>query len=356
MFFFVFTSLTVSFSQCTNGIICTYTEQDLINRTGTLTINSGEILCIENSICVGSTSRWPVTCPNTNSISTINNLGEIRICESVTFEFSGSLQNSGEINQLGGNSLIVLNGTMDCVGGGVINCVTPGLSTCIDISGAKLSGTDICFNNDSNCPENQLTSYCPWKAGPAAGINVGSSCFLTGSPSTLVLLDINDLIVFDVDLWGTEQVKLSWEFNEASFSSIELLSSVDGIYYEKIKELQNLTNIKSGTYIHDTPHIGHNYYKMKMIENDGTYYYSNIRNISIPKDSKNTKFFPNPVKTKMSFSESIERLVIKNIVGETFFIQTDVRASVDLSHLPNGVYIVIMENDGNNSVDNFIKI
>jgi hypothetical protein len=75
----------------------------------------------------------------------------------------------------------------------------------------------------------------------------------------------------------------------------------------------------------------------------------------------NSLVFPNPVKSTLYFEnlQHVDRIVLSNMVGQQMIMTRNIageRASMDVSSLTNGVYIVtIYDKDGNRSIKKIVK-
>ena len=98
----------------------------------------------------------------------------------------------------------------------------------------------------------------------------------------------------------------------------------------------------------EKPLVGINYYRLKMVDNDGTFAYSKTIAVEWDKAHKKTwALFPNPVKDKiyLSGNEEIAGNAIAQIVDITgkIVLQTTVqnlRNGLTINNLANGAYFI----------------
>lgn len=94
-------------------------------------------------------------------------------------------------------------------------------------------------------------------------------------------------------------VDLSWQTeSEIDFSHFILERSADGSNFERLTSIMGSGNINTpSNYLYNdpSPFTGWNYYRLKMIDLDGTYEFSNIEVVSID-DEATLEIYPNPVK------------------------------------------------------------
>ena len=123
----------------------------------------------------------------------------------------------------------------------------------------------------------------------------------------------------------------------------------------------NATNVAG---IHDyfaydnIPANGLNYYRLKMINVDGKFKYSDIARIDL-RERSSISVFPNPAKKIISLQgvAGYKRLRITDIYGKTVLQQTiknDIEP-VDIGILPAGVYQVQLSNDKETRLVKVIK-
>ncbi len=109
---------------------------------------------------------------------------------------------------------------------------------------------------------------------------------------------------------------------------------------------------------------GVNYYRLKISDQDGTYFYSEVKFIDNKlSKTQTTSVFPNPVFAELFINHEVLNansfVNIKNSLGktvQTFKLQTgNIQSSIDASKLVAGVYLLELNNGGVVSVSKFIK-
>ena len=157
-------------------------------------------------------------------------------------------------------------------------------------------------------------------------------------------------------------VKLAWTTeSESNFSHYILESSIDGINYEFVEQVEALQSIETEKHYNyeDVDITNTMFYRLKMVDLDGAHSYSNV--VSADPDCveiSGLDLFPNPVgldlaNLNVNFNSKKEietRIVITNTIGS---IQLDIpmvatkgmnNVNVDVSNLPEGIYIVTVRN------------
>lgn len=150
----------------------------------------------------------------------------------------------------------------------------------------------------------------------------------------------------------SKEVQLAWKTtNEVNTKEFELQKCYDGNSFEKIGVVTstNLSVENNYQFIDKKPALGNNFYRLKMIDKDGKFTYSPIRNI-ILKESKNLfTIFPNPandiinIDFKSVFSNA--EIMIFDAQGKSVF-QKKIsnlginQYSINSSGFSNGVYLI----------------
>lgn len=103
--------------------------------------------------------------------------------------------------------------------------------------------------------------------------------------------------------------------------------------------------------IDNQPHSGINYYRLRQVDNDGTYTYSYIIAVQTPNDGKPYTFFPNPTATELTYQfisarpEAV-KIEIINALGQVLFVQSytvgagQQQILLDMSAYPDAAYII----------------
>lgn len=158
-----------------------------------------------------------------------------------------------------------------------------------------------------------------------------------------------------------EATVLNWETqSEENNDYFEVEHSSNGRDFytlDKVEGYGNSTIVRNYEYIHNTPESGDNYYRLKQVDFDGRFEYSNI--IFIQNEMNNTPvtIYPNPAQDVL-FIEGASKMTFYDIHGRPVLQQTteEAKASIDISNLEVGVYIIEISNDVNEKViKRFIK-
>jgi hypothetical protein len=147
-------------------------------------------------------------------------------------------------------------------------------------------------------------------------------------------------------------VELKWSTaTEVNNDRFIIERSVSGAQYEAIGSVSAKGEGASYTFIDGTPKEGANYYRLKQVDKDGGYTYSNIRTV-LQNGNQTLTLSPNPstgiVEIKRNGAVASKALVRVMSQTGTLVYQgqhTGNRFKVDLSHLPAGAYIVKVDEE-----------
>lgn len=202
----------------------------------------------------------------------------------------------------------------------------------------------------------------------SATINTGFSGFAIGNlaaaPLPLELANFNARA-------ANNTVILDWEtLSEKAFSHFLVQHSSNAQYFRTLQNIQakgsaNLTT--SYRTVDSKPREGTNYYRLKMVDGDGTFTFSEIKSIEFIR-SGITNIIPNPVNTneftvtyQSAKSNNDISLRVIDLFGRVVYHSTHTVQKgqndilVPASDLPQGMYSLLLENGADSSVHRFWK-
>lgn len=167
-----------------------------------------------------------------------------------------------------------------------------------------------------------------------------------------------ELLNFTATLTSNNSVRLDWlttSENNNDFFTIE--RSRNGLDWEELSMIEGAGNSSSPisySIIDDKPFLGISYYRLKQTDYNGDFEYFDIVSVQLDKESKNkVDVYPNPTKKHVIIegdSEELELISVTNALGQKVdrsVIISKIDESkivIDLSQLPDGVYIVSTRN------------
>ncbi len=174
------------------------------------------------------------------------------------------------------------------------------------------------------------------------------------------------LVNFKAEASGATVI-LDWETaNEVDLEYFEVQRSVEGKDFTKVgtalaKGAGNYT-LKDQEAPFNTPV----FYRLKMVDADGQYDYSNIETVTLVSEVMDVQIVPNPVRNicYLQFTTSEEHEVnvyLTNVLGEVVQVrelntQKGINnLDMDVAHLPKGIYMLTIEAGGQRWVERMVK-
>lgn len=165
----------------------------------------------------------------------------------------------------------------------------------------------------------------------------------------------------------TDNVQLSWSTtSQVNFNHFEVERSADGTNWGKIGTVDgndNTTLMKNYTFTDEVPLNGINYYRLKLIDNNGSMMYSLVRTVEFSASQWTVSMYPNPVSTggvvKIQSNEQLQMIRVFDVNGKLVLVEniaaTELQGNAsytfNTNRLPQGMYMVQMNNT-NGKVNN----
>ncbi len=195
-----------------------------------------------------------------------------------------------------------------------------------------------------------------WSLNGTAGTNTGTNTapivvrngMLNFSQFTIAGNTSNPLPVTLISFTGKlekETVLLQWKtMNEINTAAFRIEKSVDGFNFVEIgKVTADNSNAIEHLYGYKDakPFVGRIFYRLKIIDKDGKFDYSNI--LSISNNTTDLKVYPTICQSNIIIATSQNNVVyLYNAAG--VFVQNMNAGANDLSNLANGIYFVVTTN------------
>lgn len=155
------------------------------------------------------------------------------------------------------------------------------------------------------------------------------------------------------------QISLKWTVaQQINNEKFDIERSSDGIHFETIQSINadgNLVVNKEFSALDTKPLDGVNYYRIKQIDFDGQYEYSNIAYVRF--ETGAVSIYPNPahhefhIQTEKNLLRQIE---IYNNTGQLVKMLSQNNATVNIEGLPNGIYWVRITEDSEPFIEKLI--
>lgn len=181
-------------------------------------------------------------------------------------------------------------------------------------------------------------------------------------------LAVSSLPVNLLSFTGTTEGKtnrLEWvSTEETDFDHYELERSTNGNLFQEIGRVQPATagtnNERQYVFNDNSPNVGLNYYRLRIVDTDGTFAYSRIVTLFNDEQGGTFSLFPNPVVRELKFSgledgnhnvsvlDALGRMVLQQQISNN--------GPLNVSRLPNGTYFLEVRTPGADViVKRFIK-
>lgn len=187
--------------------------------------------------------------------------------------------------------------------------------------------------------------------------STANEAFFSKSSNELTPLPIT-LIEFDANKLGENQSLVTWSTSsEMNSSHFDVQTSVDGEVWMKIGEVkaQGVSyHISNYQFVHTNPIIGYNFYRINMVDLDGSQEYSNIKYVLFGNKMStlaNVVVYPNPSNGILNISSlnKSHNYTLTDMHGKAIqsFNNTTENSDfqVDLNNYSNGIYFIKAESD-----------
>ncbi|MBP7643178.1 MAG: T9SS type A sorting domain-containing protein [Saprospiraceae bacterium] len=155
--------------------------------------------------------------------------------------------------------------------------------------------------------------------------------------------------------------EISWEsIVENNFSHYSVEHSIDAVNFIKIASKSGNGNKSRYTYIHSSPTTGLNYYRLKMIDLDGTFVYSDVKAVNFSTERNSLlNVYPNPFSQVFTIEnlQAPSDISVFDMTGKLMrqMSVTDSHVLMDLAQQPSGIYSVIIKDKIDTKVFRVIK-
>jgi hypothetical protein len=163
--------------------------------------------------------------------------------------------------------------------------------------------------------------------------------------------------------------QLSWIVaDQSNGNRFEVEYSLDGRNFNRAGTVQvtNRSGEISYSFLHQIPVAQDAFYRLKMIDNDGSYIYSTVILVAAQRMITSASVYPNPARDQFTYKftamqEGMVHLKLFNVSGslvlsEKRLVKRGANAiNVNISILPSGSYRVVIDGNGNMSTATVIK-
>jgi hypothetical protein len=195
-------------------------------------------------------------------------------------------------------------------------------------------------------------------------VSFGASANFTSSGCIGAAVALPVEMTFFIAERENNNIALTWETaTEENNEGFEVQRSTDGKNWEYVDFVAGQGNtLETSNYhfIDESPIAGINYYRLKQVDFDGQFEYSNIVNIQTIESSKHQtiNIYPNPVTDELTIENGQGTAIIYNAVGQSVQ-EVNIDASkvqLNVSELPQGIYTIhIRKTNGESITKQFVK-
>ncbi len=160
-------------------------------------------------------------------------------------------------------------------------------------------------------------------------------------------------------------VQLKWQTeNEINTSHFEIERSGNGVSFVKIGTVQSLNTSGTNNYSFEdvAPFKGINYYRLKQVDIDGSFTYSNINKVMFETFGDAVNIFPNPAKDYIQFDYTgKQKTILVNLFDaqgrlmKTTTLANLLPLKLNIENLAKGKYIIQLSDGITIAVGSFIK-
>jgi len=145
--------------------------------------------------------------------------------------------------------------------------------------------------------------------------------------------------------WGTS--------SEQNTDHFDVETSEDGTNWKSIgtvKAAGNSSTPRNYDYVQYSPATGNNFYRIAIVDADGSYNYTSVQQLSFSQASDiRLNYYPNPVRDRVTVTMGAASISSAEVLGIDGKVLQRVAGfhsgeSIDLSHYPSGIYILVLRN------------
>lgn len=300
-----------------------------------------------------------------SSLTTLN--GSLSVSQSQITSFSGL-----NITTINGDLMISENPQLTSLSGlssletvGNLSINNNDALTSISDLGNLDNVSEISITNNDNLDNCNIAPVCNLLSNDSGAISIddnkaGSDCenFTKVEAACNAAMPV-ELTYFKAQSLMT-QVILTWQTASESYNDyFSIEHSTDGKFFNAIGTVRGngtTNSVKNYQFTHANPSKGANYYRLKQVDFNRKFEYSDI--VSVVIERIDISVFPNPTKGSLEISSDAPdgNLRVKDSMGKMVVSQNlNQSTQLDLSNLPKGMYFIEIQTDNQIDVKRIIK-
>ncbi len=310
-----------------------------VSAPGVPTLGNTSYTCSGQTFACAATAWWPNAVPH---IITVNFSAPI---SKFSVVINGT--NQGEVFTFVGNS-----GATTLSDYCVANFSTVAANQLID-NVAPATGTLITINNSSGA-----TSYTITHNGVGSGSRISLlNCIVPASPFDVSMASF--VAQYQPEL---QDVQLDWEAqHEGGFNGFEVQHSLDGQLWDVlgfVPAIGNSNTLAPYRFLHPEPMPGANHYRLRKVDLDANYTFSEVQTIEIAQAGGLATIFPNPTAGLFEVRATGRRgsLEVTDMLGRHITTMPfDSQLQLDLGDQAPGIYwIKILDQEHRASIQRLV--
>ncbi len=152
-----------------------------------------------------------------------------------------------------------------------------------------------------------------------------------------------------------QSVQLDWQTaSESTLAHFEVEYSQDGQQFtaiDRVAATGNSNTLRNYGFTHRTPAAGAAWYRLKQVDLDGRYTYSNTIRVAVQRNvNSKVHTFPNPVINRVTVqhkrANGTDRAVVCNLLGNVLVqwkpATGSTQSTINLESLPTGTYVIVV--------------
>lgn len=198
-------------------------------------------------------------------------------------------------------------------------------------------------------------------AGITSGNGANGQVIITASANVLPV-ELTSFVAKTKD----DMVALNWEtaseLNNDYFQIEHSRNGVEFLPVGKVRGEGTTSETVQYEFMHRQPLTGTNYYRLKQVDYDGAFEYSDVVVAEVGQRGGDVQVYPNPASDRASIvlRERPEQVKFSftNLLGQAFDLQPSPSNGgwdIDLSTVPAGIYILRMDYDGQSVTKRIVK-
>ena len=158
-----------------------------------------------------------------------------------------------------------------------------------------------------------------------------------------------------------DDIQITWEsVIENNFANYSVEHARNAIDFNEVANQPGTGNGSRYKFLHTSPAQGLNYYRLKMVDLDGSYVYSDVKVVDFSSDrSKQLNVYPNPFSQVFTIEnlQTPSDITVFDLTGKLIHKMSvsDSHVLMDLSQHPSGIYSVNIKDKLDTKVFRVIK-